>query len=152
MMYIIMKYLLSFVLLLFFGLLQSTVMPINFLLILIILFAVYSPLKEGFVWAFIAGILRDLFLGLPLGLSGAFFLGVVFLLGVYGRKYKLSHVTYLLPFTIIALLALQFVFKQPINVLNIILSIIAFLFFLPLVRIFFLRFERDEEQLKLMEG
>lgn len=146
-----MKHLLSFLILLFFGLLQSTIMPVSFLLILTILFAVNVAFREGFVWAFVAGILRDLFLGLPVGLSSAFFLGTVFLLGLYGRKYKLSHITYLLPFTVVALVLQQFIFKQPVNILNIILSVAAFLVFLPLVRIFFLRFEKEEGQLKLME-
>lgn len=146
-----MKYLLGFLILLFFGLLQSTVLPVNFLLILSIIFAVNVSFREGFVWAFIAGILRDLLLGLPMGVSSAFFLGVVFLLGLYGRKYKLSHLNYLLPFTVIAILMLLVVFKQPINILNIIFSVGAFVVLLPICKAFFMRFEKEDGQLKLME-
>lgn len=146
-----MKYVSGFLILLFLGMLQSTIMPVNFLLILTILFAVSVSYREGFVWAFIAGVLRDLLLGLPIGLSSAFLLGLVFLLSLYGRKYKLSHVTYLLPFTVIALAAQQFIFKQPVNVLNMILSIMAFLILLPVLKVFFLKFEKEEGQLRLME-
>lgn len=145
------KYLLVFFILLFFGLLQSTVLPVNFLLLLTILFAVNLDLKDGFIMAMISGILRDLFFGLPIGFSSMFFLGMIFLLSLYGRKYKLDHITYLLPFTTISLFAMQVIFRLPINIFNIIFSVFAFLILQPIIRAFLAHFEADRQQLKLME-
>ena len=146
-----MKYLLFFLILLFFGLLQSTIIPINFLLLLSILYAVNVSPREGFYWAFIAGILRDLLLGYPIGPTSVYFLAMVFLLNLYRRKYKLSHFTYILPFTVLALLMSYLLFSQSVNLLNIIISVIVFVVLSPLVRAFMLRFDEKTDQLKLME-
>lgn len=136
---------------LFFGILQSTLFPANFLLILTVLCAINTTLREGFFWAFVAGIIRDLTTGTPLGLTSLFLLLLVFLLSLYGRKFKLNNLLYILPFTFLSLIASCFYFKQTISNLNTLFSLAVFLIMLPLSRVFFVAFEEDAGQLKLME-
>lgn len=146
-----MKYFLSFLIFLFFGLLESTILPFNFLLILTILFAVNLQAKEAFFWAFTAGVLADLFMMQRLGITSAFFLALVFVLFIYKRKFKLLHITYLLPFTIIAVFFSQVLFGKQVNLINIAVTLVLMTVFLPLSRVFFARFEGEENELRLME-
>lgn len=146
-----MKYLVSFVLIFLFGILQSTLIPINLLLVLVILFAVNMNFREGVALAFLAGITKDFMTGAVFGLSSIFFLFAVFLLILYNRKYKLSNLTYLLPFTVAVLVVSDLVFRIPLNLINILGSVIFFTVVSPLIKFLVLRFSGHEKELKLME-
>lgn len=146
-----MKYLLYFLILLFFGLLQSTIIPINFLLIFSVLYAINSDSKEGYVWAFSAGFIKDLLTLNSIGPTSVFFLFVVLMLNLYGRKYKLTHINYLLPFITIMILLSFFLFKVPFNLIQVVFSVVVFVLFSPLIKSFFARFDLDGDQLRLME-
>lgn len=145
-----MKYIIGIIILLFFGLIQSSLLPLNLILILVILFAGNcATAKESFVWAFIAGIVRDLLLGSLMGVSSAAFLVIVFFLQLYGRKFKLLNLLYLLPFNIIIYVVFSFIFKQTVTGLSLLGSLLFFIILYPLVKYFFIRMGKDEDQLSL---
>ena len=59
------------------ALVQSLLIPLNWLLLLVLFLALDGEAKESLIWAFIAGLVADLVFGQRLGLSSLIFLSLV---------------------------------------------------------------------------
>ncbi len=79
-------------------LLQAVFLPLNAVLLALVVGVTYFP---NVVWpatAFGLGVILDLFGGRVLGTSSLLFLGMTFILWVYGRKWSLGHPVFLFAF------------------------------------------------------
>lgn len=83
--------------------------------------------RRSFFFAFLAGILVDLSLARPVGLTSLFFLGMVFMVFLYGKKYTPSHFIFYIPFCLISLCVYQLLFYARIIPFSFILSFVSFL-------------------------
>lgn len=93
--------------------LESTVIP--FPLTLITLTFISTFLKEAVSWAFMVGLLLDLFAGRILGSSSLFFLGVVLISCRYRKKLHPENFFYQLFFLILVLWLYSFIFYKYID-------------------------------------
>lgn len=69
---------------------QSTILPVNFLLLFVLL-------KNSYGWGFVSGLVLDLLTGQRLGLSSLLFLLILGVFRLYSRKYE-PRLAFLLPF------------------------------------------------------
>lgn len=86
-----MKTIITLFLVLGLSLIQATLLPINFLLILVIALSLGKKAPESFLWAFLGGFFLDLFSFKQLGLSSIFFVSLDFLLKLYRQRFSLDH-------------------------------------------------------------
>ncbi len=80
-----------FFLILGLSLFQTTLLPINLLLILVIIFSLWQKAPESFVWAFLAGLFLDLFSFNQLGFSSIIFVSLDLILKLYRQRFSLDH-------------------------------------------------------------
>lgn len=86
-----MKIIIPLFLILGLSLIQTTFFPINFLLILVIVFSLGKKAPESFTWVFLAGIFLDLFSFHQLGFSAIIFVSFDFFLKLYRQRFSLDH-------------------------------------------------------------
>lgn len=86
-----MKAFLIFFLILGLALFQNLILPVNFLLVLVIIFSLWKKAPESFIWAFLTGLFLDLFSFGQLGFSAIIFVSLDFLLKLYHQKFSLDH-------------------------------------------------------------
>jgi len=123
--------------------LQSSILPLNLLLVLILIRASLKPDQQSFYLAFWSGLLLDLAQGTPLGLSSLIFLPASLFLFLYSKKFEASYAPFLAVFVfLISLLYYQTVFGYLGWQKSLLLAIIAFLFSFLWRRFVFRVFER----------
>ncbi len=83
---------------------QSTIVPLNLLLLAVISFTVLNASTKSLFLLFGIGLLTDLILLRPLGETSLFFLVLGFLIMLYGQKYQADNPLFILIFTIVATL------------------------------------------------
>ncbi|PIU33233.1 hypothetical protein COY29_05450 [Candidatus Woesebacteria bacterium CG_4_10_14_0_2_um_filter_39_14] len=109
--------------------LQSSILPLNLLLALILIRTALKPDRQSFYLAFWSGLLLDLAQGTPLGLSSLIFLLASLFLFLYSKKFEASYAPFLAVFVfLISLLYYQTVFGYLGWQKSLILSILTFLF------------------------
>ena len=109
--------------------LQSSILPLNLLLALILIRTALKPDRQSFYLAFWSGLLLDLAQGTPLGLSSLIFLLASLFLFIYSKKFEASYAPFLAVFVfLISLLYYQTVFGYLGWQKSLILSILTFLF------------------------
>lgn len=86
-----MKFIISLFLILGLSLIQTTLLPINFLLIFIIVFSLWKKAPQSFLWAFLAGLFLDLFSLRQLGFSAIIFVSFDFILKLYRQRFSFDH-------------------------------------------------------------
>lgn len=94
----------------FFILLETTAVGFPITVILASCLAVTTGLQYQDV-LFLAGILFDLFAGLPLGQTSLFFLIIAYLASRYQRKMSAGHIVYTLVFLTIVFTGYQYIFS-----------------------------------------
>lgn len=93
---------------------EATLVPFPFTLIIVSLFIVlYS--ESAAIFAFITGILLDLFTLRSIGVSSLFFLALVLISQRYRKKIYAANIFFQLPFLMIALSAYSLIFYRNIN-------------------------------------
>jgi len=109
--------------------LQSSILPLNLLLALILIRAASKPDQQSFYLAFWSGLLLDLAQGTPLGLSSLIFLLASLLLFFYSKKFEASYAPFLAVFVfLMSLLYYRTVFGYLGWQKSLILAILTFLF------------------------
>ncbi len=86
-----MKIVIPLFLILGLSLIQTTFLPINFLLILVIVFSLGKKAPESFLWAFLGGLFLDLFSFKQFGFSAVIFVSFDFFLKLYRQRFSLDH-------------------------------------------------------------
>ncbi len=86
-----MKYFLSFLLILIIGVFQTSVLPLNILLLTVLDLAILNDFRRGILIGFFSGLVLDLLSLGRLGLSSLAFLLIVFLINLYKRRWRLPN-------------------------------------------------------------
>jgi cell shape-determining protein MreD len=86
--------------------LEGSLTSLPLVLLSLLLFRIATKSSNGFLLAFLAGILLDVFLVRPLGETSVYFLIVLFLIGMYEKKFEVNS----LPFIMLATLTTAFVY------------------------------------------
>lgn len=99
-----------FLISIFLSLGQTSLFPLNFLLVLV----VWEGLTErDFLFkSFLSGLIFDLISGLRLGISSVAFLLISFLSYLYARKFSKFHFVFLLGILALAILIFNFLVKE----------------------------------------
>src|SRR4030042_3125377 len=74
-----------------FSLMQATLLPLNLLLVLVIIFSLWQEAPQSFLWVFLGGLFLDLFSFKPLGFSAMIFVSLDLLLKLYHQRFSLDH-------------------------------------------------------------
>lgn len=69
---------------------EGVITSLPLVLIVLIISASFLKAAQVYWWAFIAGIILDVLLLKPLGLSSAFYLAILFLISLYEKKFEIS--------------------------------------------------------------
>lgn len=104
--------------------LQGTVTSLPLVLLILIVSAVKIRSSNVFFLAFVSGIVLDIILVHPLGVSSIFFLSVLLVIFLYERKYELSSLIFVLSVTAVMSLVSGFLFPTPQLFLQVILSVV----------------------------
>lgn len=99
-----MKYLIILLSILGLSFLESTVLPLNLIILPVICLAVRQRTDEALIMAFLAGMILDLSTGRILGLDSFFFLSLTLLIHLYQRRFQADRLRFLLPFTFLAVI------------------------------------------------
>jgi len=142
--------------------LQTTIIPLNLLLLALSAWAFCRTLRELLIFAWLSGLLLDFLSGQLLGPGALFFL--VFVTILYSSRQRFIHTTYEPSFRAVAPLLLvavflgevfwqifiAFVTASPLTFpwINILIGVIFALVFFPVVSYFSLRWQ-EMEQLEL---
>lgn len=102
-----------FIILLFIAiLLEGTVTTLPLVLVTLILYSVSSKKVDIFFFAFIAGLLLDVFLVRGTGLTSIFYLCVLLLISLYERKYEIKSPLFVFLVTGLATALYLFIFSR----------------------------------------
>lgn len=97
----------------FLAVLQGSVLPLNLVLLLVLLWVVFRPIREALVIAFLAGILLDLAKSQTLGVSSLILLGASYLLHLYSRRFNPTHPVFLAIFVFLAATVENLILQEP---------------------------------------
>ncbi len=86
--------------------LEGSLTSLPLVLLTLLLFRIASKSNNGFLVAFLSGIILDVFLVRPIGQTSVLFLIVLFLIGMYEKKFEVNS----LPFIMIAAFITSFVY------------------------------------------
>jgi rod shape-determining protein MreD len=86
-----MTHFLTFLAILIAGVFQTAVVPVNLLLLIVLDWAILRDFKQGVLIGFFSGLVLDFFSLGRLGLSSIIFLGIVFLINLYKRRWDLPN-------------------------------------------------------------
>lgn len=95
------------------ALFQGVFLPLNFVLLVVLVWAVIRPPKEGLIVAFFSGIFLDLAKGSPLGMSSSIFLVASFILHLYSRRFDPAHPAFLAVFVLLTSIIYNLISKEP---------------------------------------
>lgn len=126
-----MRYLFIFLLLLILAMLESTLVPLRLTLLAIICWSALRPAEEGLSAAFLAGLILDLFQGRPLGFSSLMFLLFSLLIYSYKNRFQAHQLTFLWPFSFLAIVLTNFLTGSPLSLLSLGLNSFLIFLFLP---------------------
>lgn len=145
-----MKAFLTFFLILGLAFLQTFILPVNFLLVLVIVFSLWKKAPASFVWAFLAGLFLDLFSFGQLGLAAIIFVTLDFLLKLYHQRFSLDHPLILIFVLLVSYFAFSWLTGKTIMIgeLLILLILILILRFFQ-KRLFLALADEEEGKLKL---
>lgn len=138
-----------FFLLLLLTFLQSTILPLNLILLAILSVSVLKSTEAGLVWAFLAGLILDFLTGETLGFSSLVFLMAVFLLNLYKTKFQAANFLYLLPFTFLSAWVYTAAKGDPVSWLNLIITTLLIFVVWPILALFIVQKEGENLQLPL---
>lgn len=86
-----MRIILTFLLILGLSFFQSFLLPVNFILILVIVFSLEKKEPESSVWVFLSGLLLDWFSFGQLGRTSLILVSLDFVLKLYRQRFSLDH-------------------------------------------------------------
>lgn len=104
---------------------QGTVTSLPLVLFTLILLAVKVRSSDVFLYAFVSGIVLDIMLVHPLGVSSIFFLSALLVIFLYERKYELSSLIFVLSVTAVMSIVSSLLFPTPQRFLQVILAIVV---------------------------
>lgn len=142
-----MKSLLVFLPILVLALLESTIFPLNFTLVTVILWGALRPARLGLVVAFFSGLILDFLTGRTLGLSSLLFLVASLPIYFYKNRFQADRLGFLLPYILVAILFSNLVFRSS-SWVSVGLAEVLTIVFLPFFR-FLAKISEDETQSKL---
>ncbi len=119
--------------------LQSTFLPLNLILLLVISLAIYLPARRGLIAAFGLGLWVDLLNSSSIGLTSLLFLTIVLLINLYRSRFHPDQLRFLLSFTFLALILINLVDGQVIEWGKILINTGMIVVFLSSVRLSFPR-------------
>lgn len=143
-----MKFYLILCLTLFLALLQGAVLPLNLVLLLVLLWSIIRPAKEGWGVAFLSGLFLDLAKGTPLGSSSLILLIVCFAWRLYSRRFDPTHPLFLAAFLFLISVAWNLLLREVWLVDGLALAALSFLA-RPLVKFYHEDISRDRLRLKV---
>lgn len=124
--------------------LQSSIVPLNLVLLAIISWSVLREAREGMLIAFFSGLILDFLTGKTLGLTSLITLFLSLLIYLYKNRFQADRLAFLLPFTLFSLIVTDLLGGLSwLSVVNTILIVFIFPIFNFLAKSF------GEEQLKL---
>jgi len=137
------------------AILESSIIPLNLVLLAIICWSVFRPAREGILTAFFAGLILDFLSGETLGFSSILFLVLSLLIYLYKNRFQANKLTFLLPFTLFSLIMIDLLEGFPVfSVKTVIIegvNTILVIFLFPIFN--FLAKLTGEEEVKLkIEG
>lgn len=145
-----MKAFLIFFLILGLALFQTLILPVNFLLVLVIIFSLWKKAPESFIWAFLAGVFLDLFSFGQMGLAAIIFVSLDFLLKLYHQKFSLDHPLMLIFVLLVSYFAFSWLTGKTMMIGEIsVLLILILIFRFFQKRLFLALAEGEEGRLKL---
>lgn len=103
--------------------LQGTVTSLPLVLLMLILLAVKVRSPNVFLYAFVSGLMLDIILVYPPGVSSVFFLSALLVIFLYERKYELSSLIFVLSITAVMSVVSSLLFPTPQRFLQLILAI-----------------------------
>lgn len=115
----------------FLSLLETTMTSLNLVLLVVILWSALKTAEEGFLVAFLSGLILDLLKGNPLGFSSLFFLTVAFLIYVYNNRFRADKIAFLWPVSLVTVIIDHWLFQQVLIPWQILLNSVLIIFFLP---------------------
>ena len=133
---------------LFFAFFEATLFLLPLTLLVVMSWGTEASGRRAFFLAFLSGIVIDLVTLRPLGMTSIVFLGLTFLIFLYGKKYRPSHFIFYVPATFVSLCVYQIIFYSQVSVP---LLLISFVLSFPVhfcVRYLYLKFI-PPEQMKL---
>lgn len=93
--------------------LEGTITSMPLVLLSLLLFRIATKGSDGFLLAFLAGIVLDVLLVRPLGQTSVFFLIVLFLIGMYEKKFEVNSLPFITAATFITSLIYLLIFPVP---------------------------------------
>jgi rod shape-determining protein MreD len=130
---------------------ESTVIPLNLVLLSIISWAVLREAREGMLVAFFSGLILDFLTGRTLGLTSLVFLFLSLTIYLYKNRFQANRLAFLFPFTLFSLIAVDLLEGLPALSIRTVLiegvNTILVIFLFPIFN--FLAKSFGEEQLKL---
>lgn len=130
--------------------LEASLLPLQWeMMILVVWILAGPPIEEdNLVFPFLLGLIFDLVLARPLGLTSLIFMAVAFFLGIYTKKLDLSKRYFLVIFLPVASFLFSQIMGSNFSIEQAILEIILAWLIWPVIKYFFEERE-DGKQLKL---
>ena len=139
----------SFLIIIFLAFVQTTIIPFNLVLLVVICLAVLLSPRSGLTWAFLAGLILDLTSGQTLGFSSLIFLTIAFLINLYKSKFKAANFIYLLPFTLFSVWFYSQLKGEPLFLVNTFVTTVFLFVAWPAINLVIKREDEDSLQLPL---
>lgn len=107
------RYFLTFLIIVLVVLFQTTIWSFNFLLLVILILSLSLNTQESLIWAFLGGLILDLFSGGRLGFSSLGFVLITFLLQAYHRRFSFQNPFLVFTFSVLAYLLFTAIIQKP---------------------------------------
>ena len=98
--------------------LEGSLTSLPLVLLSLLLFRVIMKGNNGFLLAFLAGIILDVFLLRPLGQTSVYFLVVLFIIGMYEKKFEVNSLPFLALATFVTAYLYLIIFPAPASIIQ----------------------------------
>jgi len=93
--------------------LEGSITSLPLVLLSLLIFRIAVSDNSGFLMAFLSGIILDIFLVRPVGQSSIYFLIILFLIGMYEKKFEVNSLLFIMLATFTTSLVYFLVFTSP---------------------------------------
>ena len=111
--------------------LQSTILTVPFLIPVSLFYFIYSKRENAFILSFVFGVVLDILLLNPVGLTSIFLCFFLFALSLYSKKFEIDNIFFILIFVLLGSFLYSILFSYPLifpEVAVIIFSLFVYLF------------------------
>ena len=139
-----MKQLWIYLLLLLLAFLQTTFVPINLVLLLVVLWAAIRTPKDAITFSFIAGIVLDLLSGRLLGMSALLFLTIIVLFSFFRKNVWSSHILAVLAVVFVSSFFFSLATSIPWNIWKAVAEVILTIILKPVISFVDVEFQGEQ--------